>query len=165
MWANNSRPAEIKPLPWLAPEVIAELEKRLTKDMTVIEFGGGGSTLWLAERVKQVITYENDPDWYQVIKSKSPPNVDINNLSVWNEEHTCDVLIIDGEPVELRGVWLQDAPLICNGGLVVLDNSNRPEYAKEREALAEIAKLEYQSPLIAKHLITEIWRLPRLDLE
>jgi predicted O-methyltransferase YrrM len=165
MWSQPSKTRDIRPIPWLSPVVVAELEKRLTKDMTIIEFGGGGSTLWLAERVKRVITYENSLDWYQVINKQASPNVDINNLSVWNEEDTCDVLIIDGEPVELRGLWLKDAPLICNGGLVVLDNSNRPEYAKERSDLAEIAKLEYRSPLIAQHLITEFWRLPRLDLE
>jgi len=161
MWSNPSKPKDIKPIPWLSDTATLALDARLRDDMTVIEFGGGGSTLWIAERVKQVITFENDSDWARAIKSQAPENVRVIASGLWDGVEDADLLFVDGEPVELRGQWLNDAANILHPyGLLVLDNYNRPEYAKEREALRDLFELEYQanSPY-GLYLNTEFWRL------
>jgi len=47
----------------------------LTKDMRVLEYGSGASTLAIAPLVKEVISIEHNTDWYNDTKSKMPGNV------------------------------------------------------------------------------------------
>jgi predicted O-methyltransferase YrrM len=132
--------------------------------MEVIEFGAGGSTLWLAQRVKHVTSYENDADWLSVLKSKVPDNVTLHFESL-PLEGQADLLFLDGEPVELRGEWLRLAPsLLKPGGILVLDNCNRPEYEKE---LAEFAKTAIHIERVSdtsmgtRYTVTDFYRCKR----
>lgn len=54
-------------LPWIVPEAISFLDEILTKDMKVLEFGSGGSTLFFSKRVKWVLSYENNLEWFNVV--------------------------------------------------------------------------------------------------
>lgn len=49
----------------------------LTKDMLVLEFGFGFSTLLIARRVAQVISVEHDEEAYNTFKARQPENVTI----------------------------------------------------------------------------------------
>ena len=40
----------------------------LTPDSIVCEYGAGKGTIWLAQRVKKVISIENDPVWYSAVR-------------------------------------------------------------------------------------------------
>jgi predicted O-methyltransferase YrrM len=126
-----------------------------------MEFGGGGSTLWFAERVRRVVCYENNLEWYTALDNKNLDNVVLQFGSFPLEEETDkDLLLIDGEPVRLRAGWLREAQrIVKRGGWIILDNANRREYARERADLSAFAVLEYQSELVGKHLITEIWKV------
>lgn len=141
-WVTPSKPEDVKHTPWLSKQATARFEGLLQKDMTVIEFGAGGSTLWLAERVGHVTSYENDPDWGAAIRKHMPANVTLYAESLPRMDKQYDLMFIDGEPVELRGEWLKLAPsLLKPGGILVLDNCNRPEYEKELAEFAETATL------------------------
>ena len=61
MAARNHLDAHV---PWLSVPVIEFLESRVRPDDHVFEYGGGGSTLWLAERAGRVVTVEHDPGWF-----------------------------------------------------------------------------------------------------
>lgn len=54
-------------LPWITYGAIDWLEHHLKQDMVLFEWGSGGSTAFFSKRVKQVITIEHDPPWYQVV--------------------------------------------------------------------------------------------------
>lgn len=164
-WFAPSRPDEIQPVPWLAPDVVEYLEEIVQPDFKVLEFGAGGSTLWFAERVKQVVSIEHDPDWQRVVQK----NLTNGNrvLSQLNEmdffSDRADLLLIDGEPIEERAYWIIGSPtLVKQGGWVVLDNANRPEYAEERETLKRHSKLiktfDGNTQTGFKYLVTEFWR-------
>lgn len=147
-WQPSPKSAALKPVPWLAPAVIAYLEGIVQPDFEVLEHGSGGSTLWFAAKCRHVTAYENDPDWQKVVKDHAPENVgvfsDILTPPKPDEafEKFFDLLLIDGIPVEKRRQWLTAAPqLVKPGGWIVLDNANRPEYAAEREALKQHADL------------------------
>jgi hypothetical protein len=45
------------------------LEAHLSPEMTVFEFGSGGSTLFLAQRVAHVFSVEHDAMWYAVVSA------------------------------------------------------------------------------------------------
>jgi hypothetical protein len=161
-WYQRSTPDQIKPLPWLAPRVVAHLESILRPEWHVIEHGSGGSTLWFAERVKFVTSFENDTDWEREVERNTPPNVAVVS-GFPGADRKCDLLLIDGEPVETRAEWIQWAnALVRPGGWVVLDNANRPEYATERGWLQSVCE-NYETfdcnEANTKYLVTEFYKM------
>lgn len=52
-------------VPWLVFGCISFLEGWLRKGMKVFEYGSGGSTLYLAERVASIVSVEHDSQWYE----------------------------------------------------------------------------------------------------
>ena len=50
--------------PFFAFEAVDWLEKFLTKDMKVFEWGSGGSTMYLAKKVNALTTVEVSPQWH-----------------------------------------------------------------------------------------------------
>ncbi|MHB1213712.1 MAG: methyltransferase domain-containing protein [Thiobacillus sp.] len=53
--------------PWMNFRVIEWLESYLKPDMRVFEYGSGGSTLFLAERVAQVVSVEHDEGFFEFL--------------------------------------------------------------------------------------------------
>jgi len=51
-------------IPWLTFPSIRQLSSLLTSEMRVFEYGSGGSTLFFANRVAEVISVEHDEAWY-----------------------------------------------------------------------------------------------------
>ncbi len=56
--------------PWLTPLANALLPDLLRPTDRGIEWGSGGSTAWFAERVQQLTSVEDDPQWYQLLTDK-----------------------------------------------------------------------------------------------
>lgn len=54
--------------PWLCRDAIVILEKLLSKDDLVLEFGSGRSTKSFSKRCKYVYSIEHNPDWYLRVK-------------------------------------------------------------------------------------------------
>lgn len=66
---NSSSPLDSK-IPWITLLAIEFLEKHLDVNMKVFEYGSGGSTLFFAKRVKEVISVEHDPKWFALVMNK-----------------------------------------------------------------------------------------------
>jgi len=64
--------------PWFSFEAVEWLDKFLTKDMKVFEWGSGGSTVYFAQRVSAVISVESSSEWHknvsEVLKKKNIAN-------------------------------------------------------------------------------------------
>ena len=80
---NNSGFSHIeKEIPWITYSSIKKLDKILNKNMKVFEYGSGGSTLFYAKRVSEVISVEHDESWFlhlkSVINEKKIENVKLN---------------------------------------------------------------------------------------
>lgn len=56
-------------MPWVTFGAIGFLEQSLHPKMRVYEYGSGGSTLFLAERVQEVVSVEHDPVWLRKVKA------------------------------------------------------------------------------------------------
>lgn len=167
-WWQPSKPEEIKPIPWLHPEVVRYLESILQPHWTVIEHGGGGSTLWLVERVRGIHSYEANAEWFAEMRKRLVPYG--GRAQVWNQSfesppyyRQVDLLLIDGDPPQDRAAWLDRATEIVKpGGWVVLDNANRPEYEAQRLALQEKAEFHiyfHMSHGGQRYLNTEVYKL------
>lgn len=139
-WWKPTQNGVVPDGPWLSPEVTGYMEKLLKPEFTVLEHGSGGSTLWFADRVKKVTAVESDLDWFSIVSAKAPANVKMIYHAAGLPKLTgkYDIILIDGEPLEDRGLWLMAAEkYIKPNGIIILDNYNRPEYAAERKKLAD----------------------------
>lgn len=69
-----SRPGHKTPLevglPWLTFSAIEYLDKHIRPDMTVFEYGSGGSTIFFARRTAMVTSVEENQDWIDLVKQK-----------------------------------------------------------------------------------------------
>jgi hypothetical protein len=57
-------------LPWISLKAIRFLEKFLTPEMTVLEYGSGGSTIFFARRSKRVVSMEDNPAWHGAVQQR-----------------------------------------------------------------------------------------------
>lgn len=64
-------------IPWITFQAIDFLEKNLTKEMHVFEYGGGGSTLFFASKVKELVTVEHNKEWFEGLRNKMNENTAI----------------------------------------------------------------------------------------
>lgn len=71
-----------KRIPSFDPGVTGILEGALNERSKVFEFGTGGSTIWFAKRVGELVSVEYNPDWFQTLRGgfredfgRVPPNV------------------------------------------------------------------------------------------
>lgn len=101
-----------KNAPWWTRYAIKEIENTITNNMKILEFGGGRSTSWLANRAKNVTCIETDSKWIDFIvndlRVKGLDNVKILQASsqtraryqkVFNliNIQEFDLIIIDGK--------------------------------------------------------------------
>lgn len=120
--------------PWLTIDAIRMLEQILTKEMTGFEWESGRSTLWLADRLKSLVSVEHDPEWYAAVRSdlaaKGCANVGYR-LSGANsyadeirsfDDGSFDFIPIDGEK---RSACIAAAAVkVKVGGHIFIDNAD-----------------------------------------
>lgn len=127
--------------PWLQPAAIAALEEILEPHFEALETGAGGSTIWLASRVKHVVTLEHDPVWHSAVARELQlhglTNVDLKLSPFYPSEGIpsglgpFDLVLIDG-----RGrVQSCRTARVKPGGYLILDNSEREHYAPALQLL------------------------------
>lgn len=125
------------PLPWFSYPMIYFLEKRVQPAFSVFEFGAGNSTLWWAKRVLRVVTCEHDPAWFHTVKKSAPSNTTVLFIensqedyikTVKNVSEKFDIIVIDGNQ---RVQCIKESlPSLKPDGIIILDDSDRPEYAE-----------------------------------
>lgn len=72
-------------LPWMTYDAIAFLERTVTPEMNIFEWGSGGSTLFFAKHCKNVVSIEHDTKWSEtlseIIKHDSIKNITLKNIT------------------------------------------------------------------------------------
>jgi hypothetical protein len=142
------------PLPWMNYHVIQFLEDRLTKDLSLFEFGSGNSTCFYASLVKDVISLEEDKEWYTYVKETMPGNVNLILFDADDQGIYCesasrqsqkfDVLVVDGSQ---RVACLKEAPAaLTDQGVIILDDSHHPPFAEGIDFLVNrgFRKLDFE---------------------
>lgn len=64
-------------VPWITYGALSFLEKEITAEQSIYEFGAGNSSLYWAERVRFVAGVDHDPEFVNYIKAKAPVNANI----------------------------------------------------------------------------------------
>jgi hypothetical protein len=131
------------PTPWFTTSCIAFLQPRLRGEFRVLEFGAGNSTLFFAKHVAYVHSIEDNPEWYQRLQSQiGQDNVRLELLegeayvrAAESATEPFQIIVIDGSR---RLECTRNAlPHLAHDGVVILDNSLRPEYEPIYQLLHE----------------------------
>lgn len=99
-----------KRVPSINPNALRKLEEIIDKDSKVFEYGTGGSTIWLAKRVGELIAVEHNKDWFRILKEgfgEELGGVPDNTM----------LMLRSGSPV-LNGAWVRSE---TTGELIGLD--------------------------------------------
>ena len=91
-WAVGKPPfsAPLVENPWMSLQELAVMELVLPRDSVVLEYGSGGSTRWLAQRVKVVHSVEHNPEWAARVARSLPPNATLHLQKAESPHHGCD---------------------------------------------------------------------------
>jgi hypothetical protein len=139
--------------PWLTAGMIDILDQWVRPGDQGLEWGSGRSTAWLAARIGQLVTVEDDADWADKVQAMLAERgfadrVELNRIPIDPLDRSgssayvavasrhavasLDFCLVDGD---LRDhCALAALPLIKPGGLLIIDNVERylPRKAKTR---------------------------------
>jgi len=168
--------------PWWPHDAVHFVRDRLPVGADVFEFGGGGSTAWLTDLGANVICVEHEPEWAQKIATGAP-GADVRlvepstvgqfesaNGGFFDEylssiheigDKSLDLVVVDGRcrvPCALAAI-----PKIRDGGLLLLDDSDRDRYRVLHEQLADwpVQHLRGLKPSGVSICQTSVWTKPR----
>jgi predicted O-methyltransferase YrrM len=130
---------ELRPFPWLTEGAIAYLDEYLAHNpqAKILEFGSGGSTVWFAQRSASVTSIEHDLQWYGVVKGRLSKdrlknvNLVLKTLPYYSvckqlPSENFDLILVDGR--NRKACILYSIPLLKKGGVLMLDDAQRPYY-------------------------------------
>lgn len=152
--------------PWLPRCAIDWLEANLARFDGVFEVGGGASTVWLAKRVKRVVTVEQSPEWatrihealqeenlsnaFIVLDCGSPPET---LLRLIDPDRDRWLLILDGWD---RPRWLEYLGAQWWGPILV-DNAERFDCARAMGVCRECRTFSHGVPADGGIWRAELW--------
>jgi predicted O-methyltransferase YrrM len=136
--------------PWIVPAAIGWLQRRIRKDWAVLELGSGRSTVWLARRAGSVLSFEDNEFWAGHTRGRLDEvglhNVDLRVGPI--EELPGSVAALPDDAFDLVVMDFLEAPTVTRvdvlkpalkkvrpGGLLLLDDSDRPGYREAFELL------------------------------
>lgn len=166
---------KVNDIPWLAPKAIEYLDIHLKSNHKLFEFGSGGSTKWFIDRVSEVVSVEHQLEWYKAVKEevKDCPNCTyIHSPTPYDSEikkypnEYFDVVLVDGRR---RNMCAKAAiSKIKPGGMLILDDSERPRYRNTHQLVKNWPKSEFVEkiynhkavPVTCRDKMTTIWFKP-----
>jgi predicted O-methyltransferase YrrM len=137
--------------PWIVPAAIGWLRRRIRSDWSVLEVGAGRSTVWFARRAGSVLSFEDNEFWVKETRRRlrelGLANVELRQLPV--EGFAAEVEGLPDAAFDLVVVDFLEAPAVTRidvlkpamkkvkpGGLLLLDDSDRPGYSEAFELLS-----------------------------
>jgi predicted O-methyltransferase YrrM len=172
-------------VPWLAIEAIEWLDGYLDAQMRAFEWGSGGSTLFLARRVRALVTVEHDATWHDAV-SRQLESAGFENcryllrepvpeterrdasavpgayassdegfagrsfreycaaIDVYPDE-SFDLVVVDGR-ARPSCIW-HARTKVRQGGVIIVDNSERPHYVPAFEVLEGWSRRDFAGPV------------------
>ncbi len=119
------------PLPWMNYHIIAFLEERLSKELSLFEFGSGNSTLFFSNLVGDVTSVECDKKWYDFFKGNIPGNAKLILCNPYmpepylrtiaDQKRKFDVVIVDAE--NRVDCMITAKHYLSNRGVIILDDT------------------------------------------
>jgi hypothetical protein len=152
-----------KEIPWYTVPAVDALKRWDFSTKSVLEFGGGSSTVWWAQNARAVTCVESHPAWCERIRqrlaadgtdgkvtlivAKAPPKSEFAN-----HQEKFDVIVVDDGtgkgPYGRVDNYFIALDLLADDGLIIIDNSDAPYM---REAMEHDA--------VKSNLTIDLWGL------
>lgn len=142
---SQSVDANRSPLPWITYPAIDFLQSRIKSRFVVFEYGSGNSSFWWARYVKAVFSVEHDEKWFERQQSHNLGNLTIDYIpldkshryerAIERTGNLFDIVVVDGR--KRVNCMLICGKYLSPEGVVILDNSERRQYARGRRYLAQ----------------------------
>ena len=120
--------------PLLTPPALAFLEGILTPESCVFEWGSGGSTVWLAGLVGELVSVEHNKNWFRLVNEalkadgldarlwRLPPHRITEPMQTYPDNYW-DVVLVDGLDSERCDCVEVARRKVRDGGWLMLDDS------------------------------------------
>ena len=140
-WINSfieRRPVDEnnQPVPWFTHPAIEFFNERLSKEMTLFEYGGGNSTLYFSRHVGYVTTVEHNQEWFEHLQRSSPENCAVIYRELEyggayaNTSHETgkryDIIVVDGR--DRVNCAQQATEALTDSGVIIFDDFERERY-------------------------------------
>jgi hypothetical protein len=134
MRASSCIDRQREPIPWYTYPAIEYLSHLDLSTQKVLEYGGGNSTLWWARRCKEIVSIEDDPEWFRRISLASRGLANLHSLLAVEENlyvrqpylQSANIIVIDGgwrlKCAEYVLESIQDVDRAANA--VIFDNAD-----------------------------------------
>lgn len=133
------------PIPWVTYSFIDFIKPRLTKDLSIFEYGSGNSTLFYAKNTRRVVSVEHDEAWFRKIVNQKANNAEmifceldkggLYSQKVSSLDEKFDIIIVDGR--DRVNCCKYAIGGLKENGVIVLDDSEREHYTEARIFLKE----------------------------
>lgn len=129
------------PIAWVTYSFIDFIKDRINKEHDIFEFGSGNSTLFYARLAKSVYSVEHDKEWFEKSSGIRLPNVNMIHCDLTPGGDYSKSAGITGRKFHMIIVDGRDRVNCCKqaihsltaDGVVVLDDSERAEYAEAHD--------------------------------
>ena len=139
-------------VPWMNYPVIHFLKNRLNSTLCLFEYGSGNSTEFFAKRVSSVTSVEHDQLWFNRVAEWVPDNAtvlfrteDVDGQycrAILETGKSFDVVVVDGR--DRDNCLLHAVKALTPRGVIVLDDSQRPEYVAAIKLMTDAGFEELQ---------------------
>ncbi len=133
------------PIPWVTYSFIDFIKPRLTKDLSIFEYGSGNSTLFYAKNTRRVVSVEHDEAWFRKIVNQKAENAEmifceldkggLYSQKACSLDEKFDIIIVDGR--DRVNCCKHSINALSEAGVIILDDSERQIYTEARVFLKE----------------------------
>jgi SAM-dependent methyltransferase len=164
---NGKTPLDLE-IPWFSYAAIDFLKKFLQSNMSVFEYGSGGSTLFFARRAKKVTSVEDNPQWFDWVTRrlkekgltnatiklcefdfKRPENFENSVYLHAMPDEKFDIIVVDGseEWTQIRPICFEKAESrVKEGGIIVVDDSWRYPVLRQKHHAKDLKIFQSVGP-------------------
>lgn len=122
--------ADGEPIPWYTYPAIEYFRSFNFKEYDVFEFGAGNSSLFWSNRVRSIISVEDNRGWFQSVGKLAQKNQIVVHRemeadyvrSLSEQGKSFHVIVIDGK--WRRSCAIEAMKYLAEGGMIILDNSD-----------------------------------------
>lgn len=137
LWEGRVVDKKGEPIPWCTYPFIDFIEKRISKEMSIFEYGSGASTNWYAERCMSVTALENDKEWYEKVLHLTSTKDNVEVIFESDFENYCLAINRTGKKyhiIIIDSIWGRNEAMVNSifslekDGIIIVDDSEREEY-------------------------------------